>query len=104
MDATEQSLSQAFLEKPEINSVAENQLQTSALCSENREAFRQAVSSALERCFFYKRSFNIYGGVAGFFDYGPPGFAVESNVLSLWRQHFVLEEQMMEIRCPSVTP
>lgn len=31
-------------------------------------------------------SFKIYRGVAGLYDYGPPGCAVKSNVLSFWRQ------------------
>ncbi|CAI7908612.1 unnamed protein product [Closterium sp. NIES-54] len=70
----------------------------------NREAFRQAVNNALERRLFIIPSFKIYGGVAGLFDYGPPGCAVKSNVLAFWRQHFVLEENMLEVDCPCVTP
>ena len=54
--------------------------------SVNREAFRQAVMNALERRLFIIPSFKIYGGVAGLFDYGPPGCAVKSNVLAFWRQ------------------
>ncbi|CAI0447952.1 unnamed protein product [Linum tenue] len=69
-----------------------------------REAFRQAVGNTLERRLFYIPSFKIYGGVAGLYDYGPPGCAVKSNVLSFWRQHFVLEENMLEVDCPCVTP
>ncbi|XP_020254413.1 glycine--tRNA ligase, mitochondrial 1 [Asparagus officinalis] len=49
-------------------------------------------------------SFKIYRGVAGLYDYGPPGCAVKSNVLAFWRQHFVLEEGMLEVDCPCVTP
>lgn len=52
----------------------------------NREAFRQAVVNTLERRLFYIPSFSIYGGVAGLYDYGPPGCAVKSNVLAFWRQ------------------
>ncbi|KAK9160024.1 hypothetical protein Syun_006365 [Stephania yunnanensis] len=70
----------------------------------SREAFRQAVVNTLERRLFYIPSFKIYRGVAGFYDYGPPGCAVKSNVLAFWRQHFVLEEDMLEVDCPSVTP
>lgn len=68
------------------------------------EKFRQAVNNALERRLFYIPSFKIYGGVAGLFDYGPPGCAVKANVLALWRQHYVMEENMLEIDCPCVTP
>ncbi|KAK1363911.1 Glycine--tRNA ligase [Heracleum sosnowskyi] len=76
--------------------------------AQNRKAFRQAVENTLERRFFIKPSFDIYkgvaGGLAGFFDYGPPGCAVMANVLAFWRQHFVVEEKMLEVHCPSVTP
>ena len=52
----------------------------------NREAFRQAVVNTLERRLFYIPSFKIYRGVAGLYDYGPPGCAVKANVLASWRQ------------------
>ncbi|XP_024378886.1 glycine--tRNA ligase, mitochondrial 1 [Physcomitrium patens] len=70
----------------------------------NREAFKTLVKNTLERRLFYIPSYKIYGGVAGFYDYGPWGCQVETNVLNLWRQHFVMEEDMWEIRCPCVTP
>ncbi|KAJ9140084.1 hypothetical protein P3X46_030771 [Hevea brasiliensis] len=70
----------------------------------NKDAFRQAVINTLERRLFYTPSFKIYGGVAGLFDYGPPGCAVKSNVLAFWRQHFVSEENMLEVNSPYVTP
>ncbi|KAI6677310.1 hypothetical protein NL676_038106 [Syzygium grande] len=69
-----------------------------------REAFRHAVVNTLERRLFYIPSFKIYRGVAGLYDYGPPGCAVKSNVLAYWRQHFVHEESMLEVDCPCVTP
>ncbi|CAA7411013.1 unnamed protein product [Spirodela intermedia] len=69
-----------------------------------REEFRQTVVNTLERRMFYTPSFKIYGGVAGLYDYGPNGCAIKNNVLSFWRQHFVLEENMLEVDCPCVTP
>ncbi|PWZ25391.1 Glycine--tRNA ligase, mitochondrial 1 [Zea mays] len=69
-----------------------------------REELRQAVVNTLERKLFYIPSFKIYRGVAGLYDYGPPGCRVKANVLSFWRQHFVLEENMLEVDCPCVTP
>ena len=54
-------------------------------------------SGTLERRLFYIPSFKIYNGVAGLYDYGPPGCAVKSNITQLWRQHFVLEENMLEV-------
>ena len=55
------------------------------------EAFRTQIMGTLERRLFFTPSFKIYGGVAGLYDYGPPGCALKSNLLALWRQHFVME-------------
>lgn len=83
IDAAIELLNKLKLEK----SAVEKQLQASiGNGSHNREAFRQNVVNTLERRLFYIPSFKIYGGVAGLFDYGPPGCAVKSNVLSFWRQ------------------
>lgn len=54
--------------------------------SVSREAFRKTVANTLERRLFYTKSFGIYGGVAGLYDYGPPGCSVKANVLGFWRQ------------------
>lgn len=53
--------------------------------------------NALERRLFFIPSFKIYGSVAGFYDYGPPGCAMKQNVTQTWRNHFVLEENMLEV-------
>jgi glycyl-tRNA synthetase (class II) len=63
-----------------------------------------AQANALERRLFYIPSFKIYGSVAGFYDYGPPGCAIKQNVTQAWRNHFILEENMLEVECPAVTP
>jgi len=72
--------------------------------SQSKEAFRAAMAGTLERRMFYLPSFKIYGSVAGFYDYGPPGCAIKQNITQTWRQHFVLEENMLEVECPAVTP
>ncbi len=56
-------------------------------------------TNLLERRLFYIPSFKIYGSVAGFYDYGPPGCAIKQNLTQAWRQHFVLEENMLEVGC-----
>ena len=58
-------------------------------------------ANTLQRQLFYVPSFKIYGSVAGFYDFGPPGCAVKQNITQFWRQHFVLEENMLEA---SLTP
>eukprot|EP00775_Hariotina_reticulata_P009703 gene9703-9862_t len=77
---------------------------TGKASGQNKEAFRAAMSNTLERRLFYIPSFKIYGSVAGFYDYGPPGCAIKQNITQSWRQHFVLEENMLEVECPAVTP
>jgi len=42
-------------------------------------------------------SFEIHNGPAGLFDYGPAACSLKSNMLALWRRHFVLEENMLEM-------
>ena len=54
-------------------------------------------TGVLERRLFYMPSFKIYGSVAGFYDYGPPGCAVKQYITQYWRQHFVLEEDMLQV-------
>ena len=72
------------------------QARSHANASEERRHLRQA--DTLQRRMFYVPSFKIYGAVAGFYDYGPPGCAVKQNLTALWRKHFVLEENMLEAR------
>ncbi|WIA35437.1 hypothetical protein OEZ86_003878 [Tetradesmus obliquus] len=80
------------------------QAATGKASSQNKEAFRAGLTNTLERRLFYIPSFKIYGSVAGFYDYGPPGCAIKQNLTQAWRQHFVLEENMLEVECPAVTP
>ncbi|MCL7025160.1 hypothetical protein MKW94_008477 [Papaver nudicaule] len=69
-----------------------------------KEEFRKRLLNTLDARYFIKPSFKIYGAVAGLNDYGPPGCAVKQNVLAFWRKHFVLEENMLEVDCPCITP
>lgn len=62
------------------------------------------MEDVLKRRFFYDQSFAIYGGITGQYDFGPMGCALKSNILSSWRQFFVLEEQMLEVDCSILTP
>jgi len=65
---------------------------------------RGKCEDLLKRRFFYTPAFEIYGGVAGLYDFGPVGCAMENNIVSMWRSHFVLEEQFLEVRCTQLTP
>jgi glycyl-tRNA synthetase len=65
---------------------------------------KAVLDSMLRRRMFYTPSFEIYNGVSGLYDYGPPGTALQSNLLDMWRKHFVLEENMLEVDCSVLTP
>ena len=65
---------------------------------------RAKMEDLLRQRFFYDQSFAIYGGVSGQFDFGPMGCAMKSNLLNAWRTFFILEEQMLEVDCTSLTP
>ena len=43
-------------------------------------------------------------GVTGLYDFGPMGCALKANILSVWRNFFVLEEQMLEVDSSILTP
>jgi len=51
---------------------------------------------------FLWQSFEIYGGMAGFFDYGPLGNGLRRRLENLWREFFVVNERAVEIDTPTV--
>lgn len=65
---------------------------------------RESFETVMKRRFFFAPSFQIHGGTAGLYDYGPPGCAVKQNIIQAWREHFVLEEGMLEVDCSVLTP
>jgi len=68
------------------------------------EAQRADLEDLCKRRFFFRQAFDIYGGTAGFFTYGPPGCAVKNNLIALWRRHFVIEENLMEVEDTNIMP
>lgn len=65
---------------------------------------RDLLEQVLKRRFFFAPAFELYGGVSGLYDYGPPGCAFQANVIDVWRKHFILEEDMLEVDCTMLTP
>lgn len=65
---------------------------------------RAGLEDLLLRKFFYVPAFEIYGGVGGLYDFGPTGCSLKANLIELWRQHFVLTENMLEVDCTCLTP
>ncbi|CAN0132444.1 unnamed protein product, partial [Scytosiphon promiscuus] len=65
---------------------------------------RKAMDDVVIRRMFVVPSFEIHGGVSGLFDLGPPGCGLKGNIVSLWKQHFILAEGMLEMECTNLTP
>lgn len=61
--------------------------------SENA-TMEKIISLAKRRGFVYQGS-EIYGGLAGTWDYGPLGVALKNNIQNLWWKRFVLDREDM---------
>lgn len=64
----------------------------------------QEILSLCKRRGFLWPSFDIYGGMAGMYDFGPLGVALKNNIENHWRRLYVLQEGFMELSCPLVSP
>ncbi|MEF8820831.1 MAG: glycine--tRNA ligase [Halovenus sp.] len=51
---------------------------------------------------FFIQTAGSYGGVAGFYTYGPEGAALKANIESVWRDRYVTREGNMEISAPTI--
>lgn len=61
------------------------------------------MNIAKKRGFIWS-SFEIYSGVAGFFDYGPLGAILKNNIINKWRSYYVVREGFYEIESPTIMP
>lgn len=61
---------------------------------ESNELMEKIVSLAKRRGFIYQGS-EIYGGLAGTWDFGPLGVALKNNVKNLWWKKFVSDREDM---------
>lgn len=66
----------------------------------------EALEDIVKRRLIYWPSSEIYGGVGGFYDYGPLGVALKRNIVEKWRRTFVLPYQdvIVEVETPVVMP
>jgi len=67
-----------------------------------QDVYDKIMMLAKRRGFIYP-SFEIYGGVAGFYDYGPLGSRLKANIENLWRNFFILKDNCIEISTPTIT-
>lgn len=66
------------------------------------DVYDKIMMLAKRRGFIYP-SFEIYGGVAGFYDYGPLGSQLKENIENLWRNFYLLKDNCIEISTPTIT-
>ena len=64
----------------------------------------QKVSSLAKRRGFFQPASEPYGGLAGFFDYGPVGVKFRERLLRMWRRHYVLGLGCLELDGALVGP
>lgn len=64
----------------------------------------QEILSLCKRRGFLWPAYDIYGSVAGLYDYGPLGAAMKNGIENYWRRLYVLGEGFIEINCPVVAP
>ncbi|MEM4426883.1 MAG: glycine--tRNA ligase [Acidilobaceae archaeon] len=69
------------------------------------DLFEKIADLAKRRGFFWQ-SFEIYGGVSGFYDLGPYGVLLKNKILDKWREFFIKrhQEYVVEIESPIVAP
>ena len=65
---------------------------------------RVGVENVMKRRFFVVPAFEIYNGVAGLYDYGPTGCVLKNHIEQFWREHFIFEENLLEISGACLTP
>lgn len=63
----------------------------------------EVMNIAKKRGFLWS-SFEIYSGVAGFFDYGPLGAILKNKIMNKWRKYYVIREGFYEIESPTIMP
>ncbi|NYT19060.1 MAG: glycine--tRNA ligase [Methanosarcinales archaeon] len=65
------------------------------------DRYEQVIELAKRRGFLWN-SFELYGGTAGFYDYGPLGSTLKRRIEQIWRELYVIHEGFMEIETPTV--
>ncbi|MFD1646782.1 glycine--tRNA ligase [Haloarchaeobius litoreus] len=61
------------------------------------------VELAKRRGYFFQAS-GAYGGVSGFYTFGPQGAALKRNIEDTWRDRFTIQEGNLEVDAPTIAP
>ncbi|MBN1134860.1 MAG: glycine--tRNA ligase [Methanosarcinaceae archaeon] len=65
------------------------------------DRYEQVIELAKRRGFLWN-SFELYGGTAGFYDYGPLGSTLKRRIEHIWRDLYVIQEGFLEIETPTI--
>ena len=65
---------------------------------------RVNVMEIAKRRGFYWKAYEIYGGLGGFYDYGPLGSWLKENILRLWKDEFVVKDGLLMLDGPNIGP
>ena len=65
------------------------------------EAYKKIIDLSKRRGILWN-SFEIYGGTAGFFDYGPIGCIIKKKIENIWREYFIIQEGYLEIETTTI--
>ncbi|MFA7216604.1 MAG: glycine--tRNA ligase [Candidatus Paceibacterota bacterium] len=75
------------------------------MAKENKNELMEKIVSLCKRRGFIFQGSEIYGGLAGTWDYGPYGASLSYNIKELWWKHFVSEqENIFGISTPTIMP
>ena len=64
----------------------------------------ERLAELAKRRGFFIQTAGAYGGVAGFYTFGPEGAAIKDSLEAVWREWYVTREGHMEINAPTVMP
>ncbi|MDY6964735.1 MAG: glycine--tRNA ligase [Halobacteriota archaeon] len=67
------------------------------------DRYEKVLELARRRGFLWP-SFEIYGGMAGFYDYGPLGTLLKRRIEENWRRLYIINEGFFEIDSPTLNP
>ncbi len=65
------------------------------------DKYEKVIELAKRRGFLWN-SFELYGGAAGFYDYGPLGSTLKRRIEHIWRELYIIHEGFMEIETPTI--
>ena len=62
------------------------------------------IAELAKRRGFFTQTAGVYGGVGGFYTYGPHGTALKDSVEESWRELFITRQGNMEVDAPTILP